>query len=470
MWRLIAILVLTGGVLISAAASATEPDSLTEFTRPWTGDLPELMDSRRPLRILVSYNSTNFFIVDGAMRGMEHDFMQAYKQYLAKKHKKDHVRMVFIAVPFEELIPALLEGRGDVIAAGLTVTTSRREKVAFSAPYIRDVSEFIVSSSSADYIESAEDLSGRTVHVMAGSSYAVHLKELSDRLERAGGKPIDIREADPHLVTEDLLEMADRGEIEYTVADSHLVRIWKKVFSDLHSFPTASIHEDGALAWAVRPQSPVLRQSLSRFAKTVKGGTLMGNMVFDRYYDTTEWLEKPYAFSKDRKLRSLRPVLKKYAEEYDFHWLKLAALAYQESRLDMDAESHAGAVGIMQVRPSTAQGPNVDVPDYDTLDGNVHAGTKYLRFLLDRYFKDVKPSARMDFALAAYNAGPARVIQIRKRARAMGLDPDEWFGNVEWAAYEVVGRETPEYVANIQMYYAAYKSVLNTIRPRLETK
>lgn len=465
MIRWFAALLTAGFILACLPALASEPDSLEDLKRPWTGDLPKLLESRRPLRILVSYNRTNFFIVDGALRGMEHDFMQAYKRYISKRHKKDHVRMVFIAVPYEDLIPALLEGRGDVVAAGLTVTPKRKKKVAFSAPYMRDVDEFVVSSSSADYIEGADDLSGRTVHVMAGSSYVSHLERLNKQLVDDGHRPVTIKVADPHLATEDLLEMANQGEITYTVADSHLVRIWKKVLSDVHSFPTATINENGALAWAVRPGSPALKQSLSRFAKTVRDGTLMGNMVFDRYYDTTEWVDRPYAISKNKKLRSLESVLKKYAKKYDFDWLKLAALAFQESRLDMDAVSAAGAVGIMQVRPSTAQGPNVGVSDYDTLDGNVHAGTKYLRFLLDRYFKDVEPESRMDFALAAYNAGPSRVIQLRRRARKMGFNPNKWFGNVEWAAYEVVGRETPEYVANIEMYYAAYKSVMQAVQP-----
>jgi membrane-bound lytic murein transglycosylase MltF len=157
------------------------------------------------------------------------------------------------------------------------------------------------------------------------------------------------------------------------------------------------------------------------------------------------------------KLRPMASLFRKYAGMYGFDWLKIAAMAYQESRFDMARKSSAGAVGVMQIKPSTAAGPQVGIKDVSTLENNIHAGVKYLRFLVDNYFSDVAPAARMDFALAAYNAGPNRIAQVRGRAREMGLDPDLWFGNCEWAAFDLIGRETTAYVAHVQMYYAAYK-------------
>lgn len=461
-----AVLALWMMVLLTAGVvHAAPPDSLERVTRPWKGDLSAILKERRPLRVLVSYNRTNFFVDRGAMRGMEHDLMQAYRKYLTKHHAADHVRMVFIAVPFDDLIPALTEGRGDVIAAGLTVTPARKKDIAFSHAYLKNVSEVVVGSSLATPVRKLPDLSDRTVHVMRGSSYVIHLRKANDRLERNGHDPIEIREAELHLVTEDILEMADRGLIQYTVADSHMLDIWKEAMPNLHPFDL-TLHEGGKLAWAVRKDCPQLLKSLNAFVDTVEPGTLLGNMVFKRYYENTDWIKAPYALSQDQELLSLKGVLQKYAEKYDFDWTKLAAIAFQESRLNMDTTSSAGAVGIMQVRPSTALDPNVNVKDYKTLDGNVHAGTKYLRFLMDRYFSDVEPDTRVDFALAAYNAGPARVAKLRKQAKAMGLNPNVWFGNVEWAAYKDIGTETPTYVANIQMYYAAYKSIFETVSPR----
>ena len=78
---------------------------------------------------------------------------------------------------------------------------------------------------------------------------------------------------------------------------------------------------------------------------------------------------------------------KEYGEKYKFDWLMIGALAYQESRIDQNKRSPAGAIGVMQLLPSTAKDPNVNIPDIENLDKNIHAGVKYLRFINDRYFE-----------------------------------------------------------------------------------
>ena len=139
----------------------------------------------------------------------------------------------------------------------------------------------------------------------------------------------------------------------------------------------------------------------------------------------------------------------------------LAAQGYQESRLDNSVRSKAGAVGIMQVLPTTAGDPNVDIADVKVLENNIHAAAKYMRFVMDTYF----PGARMDpfnrtmFAFASYNAGPARIAGLRRQAAGRGMDPDQWFGQVEQVAAERIGRETVQYVGNILKYYVVYRRV-----------
>jgi len=455
-------------VIILATSAFAAPDSLTRFTKTWKGDLPELLRKKEPIRVLVSYNRTNFFLVDGAMRGLEFDLMRAYEAHLAKTHKSDHVRMVFVAVPFDDLIPALLDGRGDIVAAALTVTDERKKKVAFSTPYRADITEIIVGSRRANAITELADLAGKRVHVLAGSSYGGHLEVLNAKLRKRGMKPVEVITADPHLVTEDLLEMAQRNMIDYTVADTHLAEVWKSVLPDLQLFTQVPLHSGGDMAWAVRPGSKQFTKSLSEFAATVRQGTLMGNMVFKRYYVNTDWVKNPTETRERKKLEQMRDMFEKYGKQYGFNWIKLAALAFQESRFNMDTKSSMGAVGVMQIKQSTAD--YVNVKNIDTMDGNIHAGTKYLRYLRDNYFTDVAKEAQVDFALAAYNAGPNRVMGLRKTAKKMGLDPNLWFGNVEWAAYKVIGSETPTYVANVQMYFAAYQSIYQVLQQRESVK
>ena len=119
----------------------------------------------------------------------------------------------------------------------------------------------------------------------------------------------------------------------------------------------------------------------------------------------------------------------------------------------------------MQVLPSTAADPNVNIFEIDKLQNNIHAGIKYMRFIIDRYYKDepMEDIDKMLFAFASYNAGPAKVKRLRKKTAAMGLDPNVWFHNVEIAAAEVIGRETVQYVSNIYKYYIAYRMVIAQI-------
>ncbi len=184
-------------------------------------------------------------------------------------------------------------------------------------------------------------------------------------------------------------------------------------------------------------------------------------MLFNRYYKETKWINTPNTDEERRKLRALVEFLKKYCNKYDFDYLAIAAQGYQESQLDQKRRSHRGAVGVMQLLPSTAADKNVGIPDIKTAEKNIQAGVKYMAFIRDRYFADpqLKNIDRMAFSWAAYNAGPAKVKKMRRRAAQIGLNPAIWHSNVEVAAGKIVGRETVEYVSNIFKYYIAYSLV-----------
>ncbi|BCS89081.1 transglycosylase SLT domain-containing protein [Pseudodesulfovibrio sediminis] len=455
-------------VMLMISSLHAAPNAHERITKAFKGDLPEMLDAHRPLRVLVSYNRTNFFMFKGEARGMEVDSMRDFEKFLKKKYPKRMIRLAFVPVPFDDLLPALLDGRGDIVAAGMTVTEKRRRKVAFSRPYRKEIMEVVVGGKASPPIKDLADLAGKRIHVMAGSSYEEHLKRLNTQFEAQGLKPVDVVAADPNLVTEDLLEMVGSGLVSYVVADNQLVEIWQQVYTDLTPYFAASIHTGGTLAWAVRPGNIELLRVLNDFRGTVKEGSKLGNLFFKRYYVNTDWVKNPLNPLENSKLQSMADLFQKYAKKYDFDWLKIAAQAYQESHFDQNRKSRAGAVGVMQIKPSTAADPNVNVKDVYILENNIHAGVKYLRFLRDRYFQDVDADARVDFALAAYNAGPARIAGLRTKAKEMGLNPNRWFGNVEWAAQNVIGSETPTYVAHVQMYYATYKGTAEVLTKRIE--
>src|SRR6185503_13115387 len=174
----------------------------------------------RAIRVLVHYSRTKFFVANGVARGFEHDLMREFEVHYNKGRKRREARIPVIYVPvrFEELIPRLLEGHGDVAAGLMTVTDARAKRVKFTLPYIRNVSEVVVAHASAPPLKDLKDLSGRKVHVLRGSSFVERLKALN----RARGffeRSIEIVELPASAGTEDILEMVNAGIFQYTVAD-----------------------------------------------------------------------------------------------------------------------------------------------------------------------------------------------------------------------------------------------------------
>jgi membrane-bound lytic murein transglycosylase MltF len=243
------------------------------------------------------------------------------------------------------------------------------------------------------------------------------------------------------------------------VVDNHKAEFWGKIFKKIQLHPDIVFRSKGKIGWAIRKKSPQLMGRINSFVKTSRKGTLLGNIMFERYLENTRYVKNPD--SGKENYDEITRIFKKYADQYRFDWLLLKALAFQESGINQKQTSPRGAIGVMQMLPSTAKDPNVNTPDIHILDNNIHAGTKYLRFIEDRYFskESIDDTNKTLLALAAYNAGPRQVATLRKETVAMDLNPNVWFGNVEVSAARRIGRETVQYVNNIFKYYVAYSRI-----------
>jgi membrane-bound lytic murein transglycosylase MltF len=460
-----------GGV---AAAEDTGRHPLdVHLSRPYRGDLPDLLD-RRHIRVLTTMNRTNFFLVDGKIGGYEYALLKEYERSLNQDNKRRQLKVVFdfILVGRDRLLSGLAEGLGDIAAAGLTVTDQRRRIVDFTRPYLTGIDELLVTRKGIAPPARLEDLAGTEIFVRKNSSYYESLTALNRRFAKKGVHQIRIIEADEDLETEDILELVNAGAIDRTVCDSHIARIWSKVFRGIRIHENITFRKGGRIAWAVRKDSPKLKESLNRFIQDHDKGTLLGNIFFSRYYENSEWLKNPLNGVAGRKIDKYRPFFRKYARRYGFDWRLILAMAYQESGLDPARKSPRGAVGLMQIKPSTAADPNVDISNVDTVENNIHAAVKYLDFLRRRYFSsgDIQPRDRVRFTLAAYNAGPAAIRRAREKAAEMALDPNRWFRNVERAVLVMKGRETVRYVSNINKYYVIYTRAFERSTKRKKAK
>ncbi len=444
---------------------------LERAQREWTGDLDGMLE-RRQIRILVVPSRTFYFVDKGTQRGISYDLGQALEKEVnqARGKKGLQVEVLYVPVRPDELIPALLHGKGDIAAANLTITPERQEWVDFSAPLWSDVSEIVVTGPGAPEFRGVDDLSGREVFVRLSSSYFQSLWHLNEDFGRRGLPPLAIKPAPEGLEDEDILEMVSAGLVPFAVLDSHKAEFWAQVLPNLVLHPEIALRRGAEIALAFRKESPGLRAFLDDFARRHGKGTLFGNQKFKQYLKNTKYVKNATSQEEYAKLLRTLHFFQKYGTQYDFDWLMLAAQGYQESRLDQGVKSRVGAVGVMQVMPPT--GKEMGVGDIQQTEANIHAGTKYLRTVLDRYFSDAELDGlnRQLFAFASYNAGPAKVAKLRKEAEKRGLDPNVWFNNVELVAAERVGQEPVRYVANIYKYYVAYRLIADAQAERERAK
>ena len=448
-------------------------ESDLELGKKWSGDF-DGMAERHLIRALVPYSKT-FYFLDGAdQRGLTYELLKEFETYMNQELQRTSlkVRLVVIPTKRDRLLPALVEGLGDIAAGNLTITSVRQKQVDFSAPHLTGVDEIIVTGPAEPAIETLEDLAGKEIHVRASSSYYESLMQLNTRFKNSGKAPLKIVLADEYFEDEDLLEMMNVGLIPMIVIDSHKGEFWAKVFKDLSLHANIKVRTGGQIAWAIRKNSPQLKSVVNRFIEAHKKGTLKGNILYKRYLQNTRWVRNALADKEFQRFTDAVEFFNRYSQQYHFDWSMIAALAYQESGIDQSKRSPAGAVGVMQLLPSTAGDPNVNIREIDVMEHNIHAGIKYLRFLHDRYFKNEPMDAlnKMLFAFASYNAGPGKVIRLRREARESGLDPDIWFRNVEIIAARGLRGETVQYVSNIYKYYIAYRSIIRDIKLKKEKK
>lgn len=451
----------------SAARQSNEPPANT-FEHPalqeqlvhekWRGDLDGIAN-RRLLRVLVAPNKLGFYFDGTEIHGALFEFCREFERFLNHKLHTGNlaIHLVFIPVGRDNLLPKLAEGYGDLVATLMVTSSQPQHAVDFTDPLYDDAKAVIVSGPS-EQLSRLEELSGREVYYFSNTIPYENLRRLSADLQHGGKPPIHLTPAAPDLQVEDLLEMVNAGLVPMTVAEDKVAQLWAKVLPNLN-IQSHVVVAASPLAWAVQPNTPQLKSVVNEFTRDHKVGTLYGNTVAARYLSRIQWVKDAIAGEDLAHFEEIVRLFRTYGNKYHFPYLLLAAQGYQESGLNNGLRSKAGAVGVMQIKPSTAAADPIDITGIEKIDRNIEAGAKYLRYMVSHYYAN-EPMDQITkglFALASYNAGPDRIEKLRPVAAAEGYDPNLWFNNVEFIAARRIGAETPNYVSNIYKYYLAYK-------------
>ncbi|WP_169308267.1 MltF family protein [Ferrimonas aestuarii] len=460
LWLFALLLFVTGNLHGEELEPSPLDDVWPVLTEPWGGDLDNMLE-RGEIRVLTSFGLGWFYFDAGHPRGITVENTRNFEAFIKRAlgAKAKLLKVTVIPVSRDKLIPYLVEGYGDVIFANLTITTRRLQLIDFSKPYASDVKELLITHKDNAPATMAE-LAGTTIWLREESSYYDSVLKLNRTLIGQNLAPLNIELIDPRLQDEDLLRWVNAGLIEATVIDQHKLPVWQQWWPDLVAF-AEPIRAFGELAYGIRKQSPELKALVDRYALTYQDGGRTFNILKQRFLESDRWLTRLKSEKTRDRQKQYKQWFQEFGKQYQFDWVLLSAFAFQESKYDANAKSDAGAIGIMQVLPSTAK--ELGFSNLTDPNTNIHAGTRYLAKLRDDYFNDpdLDEFNRTIFAMAAYNAGPNRINRLRRMAKSRGLDPDVWFQNVELLASAYIGRETVTYVANIYRHFVIHKRILS---------
>lgn len=413
------------------------------------------------LRVLINQSRHSSGVVASGVIGSEYPRLRALVQQLNQQGGGERpIRLVLVPRPKEQLLAALLRGEGDLVAPGELLAVRRGQAVAISRPLDAEVPLVIVSHQGAPRLQRLEQLAGRSLALPSGSGARPALQSLNARLAR----PLVADWQDPSLAIEDVLELVQAGVLSMTAVELPIARRWAQVWPRLRIDEHLRLSEGHALHWFMHRQAPALRAAVDRFLRDYRPSSHQ-EATFLRTYRRLYKVHNPLGRTELQRLLRVRSTLMRQGEAQQLDWLLLAALAYKESTLNPAARGRGGVLGLVQVSPATAR--SVGVADPASLEGNVRAASLYLARLRQRFFagSQFNERERTAFMLAAYNLGPQRVQRLQAEARRRGLNPYQWFFQVERVAAERHGMGVVSYVASINKYHLIYSRERYRLQP-----
>jgi membrane-bound lytic murein transglycosylase F len=459
---------LASALVFAAFTSCNESRKVNFTAAPEvTLDLEAILE-RGYINALVDNNSVSYFIYKGQPMGYEYELLNLFARHLDVDLK------IQVTSGIDRAMDQLNKGEGDIIAFPLTITKERKKYVAFSKPHFNSYQVLVqrkpenwrqmtLDDIEDTLIRNPVDLIGKEVHVLAGSSFEMRLRHLS---EEVGGDVL-IRPDTASSESESLIRRVATGEIRYTVADHMMARVNASYYPDLDINTPVSVAQQ--VAWATRKNSPQLLEAINEWLASIKKeATFM--VIYNRYFKSPRTslvrMRSDYSSMGGNMLSPFDSLIRNGAGTLGWDWRLLASLIYQESRFLPKGESWAGARGLMQLMPRTAN--EFGAFDLDDPKQSIRAGVGYLKFLDNYWLKKISdPTERLKFILASYNVGLSHVIDARRLTEKHGRNPQLWYDNVE---YYLSRKSEPEFYRDpiVTAGYCKCEEPINYVRDILD--
>ncbi|MCG6186159.1 transporter substrate-binding domain-containing protein [Maribellus maritimus] len=384
----------------------------------------ERISSTGTLRAVVDYNSTNYFVYRGKPMGFKYELLKQLTSDLGVNLE------IVVSNNLAETFNGLQNKRFDLIAKNLTVTKQRNSLVDFTVP-LEQTRQVLVQRSRENqldsvYVNSTLELAGKEIHVQKNTSYYRRMVNLSEEI----GEDIHIVQ-DTVYGVEQLIALVAEGEINYTVCDENIALLNKMYYPNLDVSLKVSFPQN--IAWAVRKDSKEWKEYLDNWISKFKRSRKY-HVLYHKYFEsprTAERLGSDFHSISGGNISKYDNYIKEFSEEYGWDWRLIASVVYHESRFNAQAESWAGAYGLMQIMPSTAR--SLGVENFERPKQNIKAGILLLDWLDEQLSESVRDSTeRIKFILASYNVGLGHVKDAQRLARKYEKNSEIWDDNVDF--------------------------------------
>ncbi len=408
-------------LLLILAASLGMPNKIRQIIAQPVSNLNtqvEQIDAKKTITF-VTTNSSNTYYVDSNQKpaGLEYDLANLFVKHLGADYKIEFI----VENAFSDVLSTLLNNKATIAAADITVTESRKKNMIFTEPYLDIQQQIAYNRETKLPPRNLAALARERITVPAGTSFVDRLQELKDTKD--ANLTWDVQE---NTSSERLLEALANQEIDFTIADNHLLSVVQYYYPNIGM--GFNIGKPEKIAWALPENAdPKLVEQVNKFFKKIKADGTLANLI-DRYHGNTKRLNP---FDVKTFLSKSQTLLPKYVRLFkgaqdatDIDWRLLASISYQESHWNTFNTSPTNVRGLMMLTEDTSDMMKVS----DRLDPkqSIPAGAKFFLWIKDQFPERIQDQDRTFMALASYNIGIGHVEDARVLAQRLKLDPDRW--------------------------------------------